>query len=136
MVTLSFVLRVLILASWLMSMAIFLCQSFVTRLALSLDEIAAVRAESILALFRGERTQDMLAEPTICASGLNGRHLTFQVPVVYPMTSLIIGINQRVVSGDQTTPVYLTLAYDHRVLSGFTVSRFADDLIEAVLGGL
>lgn len=104
--------------------------------ALSLDEIAAVRADNILALFRGERTQDMLAEPTICASGLNGRHLTFQVPVVYPTTSLIIGINQKVVAASQTTPVYLTLAYDHQVLSGFTVSRFVDDLIEAVLEGL
>ena len=103
--------------------------------SLSLDEIAATRAESILALFRGERTQDMLAEPTVCASGLNGRHLTFQMPVVYPRTSLIIGINQRVVAVTQTTPVYLTLAYDHRVLSGFIVSRFADDLIESVLRG-
>ncbi len=102
---------------------------------LSLEDIAAARAEIILALFRGERTQDMLAEPTVCASGLNGRHLTFQMPVVYPTTSLIIGINQRVVAGAQKTPVYLTIAYDHRVLSGFIVSRFVDDLIDSVLGG-
>lgn len=103
--------------------------------ALSLDEIASTRAESILALFRGERTQEMLAEPTVCASGLNGRHLAFQMPVVYPMTSLIIGVNQRVMTDTHTTPVYLTFAYDHRVLSGFIVSRFAEDLIDSVLQG-
>jgi 2-oxoglutarate dehydrogenase E2 component (dihydrolipoamide succinyltransferase) len=103
--------------------------------SLSLNEIAAIRADHILALFRGEQTQDMLAEPTVCASGLNGRHLTFQMPVVYPATSLIIGVNQRVEAGSRVSPVYLTLAYDHRVLSGFIASRFADDLIESVCRG-
>lgn len=104
--------------------------------SLSLNQIAAIRAESILALYRGERTQDMLAEPTVCATGLNGRHFTFQMPVVYPATSLIIGINQRAVAGAQTTaPIYLTLVYDHRVLSGSVISHFTDDLIDAVLRG-
>ena len=103
--------------------------------SLSLEDIAASRAEIILALFRGEQTQDMLAKPSVCASALNGRHLTFQFPVVYPTTSLIIGINQKIGAETQEVPVFLTFAYDHRVLSGFIVSRLVDDLIDAVLGG-
>lgn len=103
--------------------------------SLSLEDIAATRAEIILALFRGDHTQDMLAKPTVCASGLNGSHLTFQLPVVYPTTSLIIGVNQKIGAGAQEIPVFMTFVYDHRVLSGLIVSRFVDDLIDAVLGG-
>jgi 2-oxoglutarate dehydrogenase E2 component (dihydrolipoamide succinyltransferase) len=102
---------------------------------LSLDEIAAARAESVLSLYRGERNQDILSEPTVCATGLNGRHLTFQIPVVFPKTNLIIGINQRAATDAATTPIYLTLAYDHRAISGLLVSRFADELVDAVLEG-
>jgi pyruvate/2-oxoglutarate dehydrogenase complex dihydrolipoamide acyltransferase (E2) component len=101
--------------------------------SLSLDEIAAARAESILSLYRGERSQDILSEPTVCATGLNGRHITFQIPVVFPTTSLIIGINQMAATDATATSIYLTLAYDHRALSGLLVSRFADELVDAVL---
>lgn len=90
--------------------------------ALSLEEIAAARTSSILSLFRGERNPEMFAEPTVCASGLNGKHLTFQMPVVYPKTSLIIGINQRTRTEAGTTPVYLTLGYDHRVVRLYRIA--------------
>jgi 2-oxoisovalerate dehydrogenase E1 component len=100
--------------------------------SLTVEQIAAERMNLILSMFRGEIDQAMLAEPSICITALNGRHFTHQIPVVYPRTSLIIGFNQRPTEGDAVA-ASLTFAYDHQVVSGFEISRFADELIDALV---
>ena len=99
----------------------------------TMEQIAADRMGLILSLFRGEIDQSMLAEPTICVTGLNGRWFRHQIPVVFPKTSLMVGFNQKI-DEQKEIEASITFAYDHQILSGFEVSRFADGLITALVG--
>jgi 2-oxoisovalerate dehydrogenase E1 component len=98
----------------------------------SIEEIASNRMDIVLSLFRGDASQSMISEPTICVTTLNGKWVAHQIPVVFPNTALMIGFNQRVSSSDEVE-AYITFAYDHRIVSGFEVSSYAEKLISELV---
>ena len=98
----------------------------------SLEQIAAARIETVLELYRSEKTTAMSFAPTVCVSALNGKWITHQIPIVLPRTALIIGVNRRSSEAGELLAA-LTFGYDHRVLSGLAVSKLADDLIKSIL---
>jgi pyruvate/2-oxoglutarate dehydrogenase complex dihydrolipoamide acyltransferase (E2) component len=99
----------------------------------SLEQITDARVGTVLSLHRNER-KITSAAPTICVSAINGRWITHQVPVVFPKTSLIVGVNRKLLTPRQgEIHAALTFGYDHRVLSGLAVSKLADDLIQSII---
>lgn len=99
----------------------------VIRDAASFDptQIEQKKTECILNFYRNEINQEMLGEPSICISYLEGDFLEYQIPVIFPKNSVMIGANLNKVN----KKLFINIAYDHRVISGQKVSKFAEEFM-------
>lgn len=100
----------------------------------SLEEIVQERKNIILNLYRREVDQNSSAQPTVCVTSLVGKWISHQIPIIYPNTSLIIGLTTQRNPSD-SIKITLTASYDHRAISGFEVSKFIDALIDIWIRG-
>ena len=88
-------------------------------------QIEQKKTECILNFYRNEISQEMLSEPSLCISYLEGDFLEYQIPVIFPKNSVMIGANFNRINKN----LFINIAYDHRVISGQKVSKFAEEFM-------
>ena len=96
----------------------------------SIEQVEAHRLDLTLDYFRDAVQEKNKVEPTACLSWLAMKYESFQIPVLFPKTSIIVGA--ALCQLEDSNILSLTLAYDHKLVSGYEVSKLLDALLNQV----